>query len=88
MQLLAVNQRSLARSAQQRQAVPVRANAIRSVRMIGGARRAVVVRAEQTTAPTPAANALGSTMAVGTIALRKAVAQAAYKGSNVFVVGA
>lgn len=52
-------------------------------RLIAGSRRpAIRVQAEVQTA-TETSNAIE----VGTIALRKAVAQAAYKGTNVFIAG-
>ncbi|KXZ42476.1 hypothetical protein GPECTOR_143g717 [Gonium pectorale] len=92
MQLLA--SRSARAAASQRRSGNARAvatNARRvnlsgAARFVAGSRRPVVrVQAAQATTAPPAAT--GSAIAVGTIALRKAVAQAAYKGTNVFLVG-
>ncbi|GLI59763.1 hypothetical protein VaNZ11_001724 [Volvox africanus] len=53
-------------------------------RLVAGSRRqSVRVQAEATAVAVPAS----SPLSIGTIALRKAVAQAAYKGSSIFVTG-
>ncbi|GIL53182.1 hypothetical protein Vafri_8864 [Volvox africanus] len=90
MQLLAQRQ---ARAAAHRRSSHIKCvtNSIRlgatgrgPARLVAGSRRpSVRVQAEATAVAVPAS----SPLSIGTIALRKAVAQAAYKGSNVFVTG-
>lgn len=86
--MLLQSQRNVAaRCSSQRRAaaIPSARSSVKACRgaKIAGSRRAQVIR----NAATTSASGTASAVAVGTIALRKAVAQAAYKGTNVFVTG-